>query len=130
MRVSPWVVPALVILAAALGIGSARFLAAPSFTRDYAAAAGARVETVRFVVRGLKCVDTARQLAGQFADEPGVLRCVAYASRNEARVTYDAAVTDPRALRAAIEGPVVDEASGQIRFHQFEVVSPDGGGIR
>jgi len=130
MRVSPWIVPVVVILAAVLGIGGARLFGAPSFTRDYAAAGGARVETVRFVVRGLKCVDTARQVAGQFADEPGVLRCVAYASRNEARVTYDAAVTDPQALRAAIEGPVVDEASGQIRFHQFEVRSMDGAKIR
>jgi len=130
MRVSPWAVPVLVIAAAVLGIGGARFLAAPSFTRDYAAAGGARVETVRFVVRGLKCVDTAKQLAGQFADEPGVLRCVAYASRKEAQVTYDAAVTGPQALRAAIEGPVVDEASGQIRFHQFEVRSMDGAVIR
>jgi hypothetical protein len=130
VRVSPWIVPALLILAAALGLGGARHLAAPSFTRDYAAAGGARVETVRFVVGGLKCVDTARQLAEQFADEPGVLRCVAYASRNEAQVTYDAAVTDPQALRAAIEGPLVDEASGQILFHQFEVVSLDGDRIQ
>ena len=130
MRVSPWLVPAVVILAALLGIGGARFLAAPSFTREYAAAADARVVTARFVVRGLKCVDTARQVAGQLADEPGVLRCVAYASRNEAQVTYDAAVTDPRALRAAIEGPVVDEATGEIRFHQFQVVSVNGVEIR
>ena len=129
MRVSPWVVPVLVVLAAVLGMGGARFLAAPSFTRDYAAG-GARVETVRFVVRGLKCVDTARQVAGQFADVPGVLRYVAYASRHEAQVTYDAAVTDPQALRAAIEGPVVDEASGRILFHQFEVRSMDGATIR
>jgi len=130
MRVSPWVVPVLVVLAAVLGIGGARFLAAPSFTRDYPAAGDARIETVRFVIRGLKCVDTAKQVAGQFADEPGVLRCVAYASRNEAQVTYDAAVTSPQALRAAIEGPVVDEASGQIRFHQFEVRSIDGAEVR
>jgi hypothetical protein len=130
MRVSPWIVPVLVILAALLGIGGARFLAAPSFTRDYAAAGGARVETVRIVVRGLVCVDTARQVAGQLADEPGVLRLVAYAARNEAQVTYDAAVTDPQALRVAIEGPVVDDASGEIRFHQFEVVSLNGAGFR
>jgi hypothetical protein len=130
MRVPLWMVPVLVMLAAVLGIGGARLFAAPSFTRDYAPAAGARVETVRLLVRGLQCVDTARQLAGQLAGQPGVLRCVAYASRQEAQVTYDAAVTGPQALRAAIEGPVVDEASGQIRFHQFEVVSLDGVGIR
>lgn len=130
MKLTPWVVPLLVVLAAAGGIVGARYLAAPSFARDYAPAAGARVATARFVVRGLKCVGTAQRLAGQFADEPGVLRCEAFASRHEARVTYDAAVTGPEALRAAIEGPSVDEASGEVRFHQFEVLSLDGPGIR
>jgi copper chaperone CopZ len=130
VRISHWALPILVLLAAALGIGGARLLAAPSFTRDFAAASPRRVETVRFVVRGLRCVDTARRVAAQLEDVPGVLRCVAYAARNEAQVTYDAAVTDPRALRAAIEGPVVDEASGQILFHQFEVLSLDGASIR
>ena len=129
MRVSGWVVPVLVALAALAGIGGARFLAAPSYVRDYAAASG-RPETVRLVVRGLRCVDTAERLGGQFEDTPGVLRYVAYASRNEAHVTYDGTVTGPAAVRAAIEAPVVDTESGEVEFGAFEVVTVDGRRMR
>jgi hypothetical protein len=129
VRVSGWVVPVLVVLAALAGIGGARFLAAPSYVRDYAAASG-HPETVRFVVRGLRCVDTAEQLGGQMEDAPGVLRYVAYASRNEAHVTYDGAATGPDAIRAAIEGPLVDTESGEITFRAFEVVSIGGRRMR
>lgn len=130
MRISGWVVPLLVALAALLGIGGARRLAAPSYSRDFAAVPSGRTETARLVVRGLKCTDTARRLGEQLAAEPGILRYVAYASRNEAQVTYDGAVTGPPAIRAAIEVPVVDAASGEIDFQAFEVVSIDGRGTR
>jgi len=124
MKVSAWIVPFLIALAAGGGIGGARIFAAPSFSRDFGPAeAGGRPESVRMVVRGLKCVDTARTLAGQFEGVPGVIRYVAYASRNEARVTYDGAVTGPQALEEAVEGPVFVPGTGEILFHQFEVVS-------
>ena len=129
MRVSGWLVPVLVARATGAGLVGARFLAAPSYSRDYAAVTG-RPETVRLVVRGLRCVDTAERLGGQFEDVPGILRYVAYASRNEARVTYDGAVTGPDAVRAAIEGPVVDPDSGEVEFGVFEVVSVDGRRMR
>jgi hypothetical protein len=130
MRISGWAVPLLVALAALLGIGGARRLATPSYSRDFAAISPGRTETVRLVVRGLRCTDTARMLGEQLAAEPGILRYVAYASRNEAQVTYDGAVTGPPAIRAAIEAPAVDAASGEITFHAFEVVSIDGRGTR
>lgn len=129
MRISGWAVPVLVALAALLGIGGARWFSAPSYTRDFGAPAG-RPEAIRLVVRGLRCVDTARTLGGQLEEEPGIVRVVAYASRNEAQVTYDPAVTGPEAIRAAIEGPVVDEETGEIVFHAFEVVSVDGRAMR
>ena len=75
-------------------------------------------------------MDTARALGGQLEAEPGVLRYVAYASRNEAQVTYDSAATDPAAIRAAIEGPVVDAEDGEIVFDQFEVLTIDGRWMR
>jgi hypothetical protein len=125
MKASPWAVPALVILAAVGGIGGARLFAAPSVTRDFSASAG-RPETVRFVVEGLKCVDTAERLASQLEGRPGVMRFVAYASRNEARISYDAAVTGPEALRVAMEGPVFIRDTGEILFNQYKVVSIDG----
>jgi copper chaperone CopZ len=130
MRVPGWLVPVLVLLATLAGIGGARFLAAPSYTRDFAAAVTGRPETVRLVVRGLRCVDTARRLGGQLEEVPGVLRYVAYASRNEAHVTFDGAATGPAALREAIEAPVVDPESGDIEFGVFAVVSVDGRRMR
>lgn len=131
MKVPRLVIPLLVLAAACAGIGAARLFAAPSFVVDLAVPApGSRAETVRLVVRGLRCVDTARTVARQIEETPGVLRFVAYASRNEAQVTYDPAVVDPAALVEAIEGPVIDEEAGQILFHQYEVVSIDGGKIR
>lgn len=129
MTATRWIVPALVVLAAAAGIGGARVFSAPSVTREFAASAE-RLHTVRFIVQGLKCVDTAERVASQLEDEPGVVRYAAYASRNEARVTYDAAVTGPEALREAIEGPVIIRRTGEILFNQFKVVSIDGRKIR
>lgn len=131
MKVSGWMVPLLVLAAAGAGIGGARLFAAPSYAVDFAAASPAvRPETARLVIRGLRCVDTARTVAGQLEEVPGVLRFVAYASRNEAQVTFDAAVLDPTALTEAIEGPVFEEQTGRILFHQYEVVSIDGNKIR
>jgi hypothetical protein len=131
MRVSRWIVPLLVAAAAAAGVGGARLFAAPSYTQEFASVTPpSRIETARFVVRGLRCVDTARTVARQLEATPGVLRYVAYASRNEAQVTFDAAVVGPTALIEAIEGPVFDQRTGEIFFHQYEVVSIDGNKIR
>ena len=130
MRVSRWLVPLLVALAAAAGIWGARLFAAPSYAQEYAAASAHRPETVQFIVRGLKCVDTARTVARQLEETPGVLRFVAYASRNEAQVTYDASLTDPQILKDAIEGPIFSDLSGEILFNQYEVLSIDGNKIR
>jgi copper chaperone CopZ len=131
VRVSGWVVPILIVLAAAAGVGGARLFAAPSYERVFERNVKAvRPETARFVIRGLRCVDTARTVANQIGENPGVLRYVAYASRNEAQVTFDAATVDPSVIKEAIEGPVFDEQTGQILFHQYEVVSIDGNKIR
>ncbi len=129
MKVSRWIVPCLVVLAAAIGIGGARLFAAPSFTRDFGATIAGRPETLRMTVRGLKCVDTARSVARQLEEVPGVLRYVAYASRNEAQVTYDPAVTGPDAIEKAIEGPIFVPETGEILFHTYEVISTRGAPI-
>jgi hypothetical protein len=131
MKISPWVVPLLVAVTASAGILGARLFAAPSFERDFVTEGSpVRPETARFVIQGLRCVDTARTAARQLEETPGVLRFVAFASRNEAQVTYDAAVVDPSGLAEAIEGPVFDGQTGRILFHQYEVVSVNGNKIR
>jgi copper chaperone CopZ len=124
MKIPRWIVPMLVLVAAGAGIGGARLFAAPSFTKEFSAlGATARPATVRMTVRGLKCVDTARSVAGQLDGVPGVIRYVAHASRNEAQVTYDPARTSPEAIAEAIEGPVFVPETGEILFHQYEVLS-------
>ena len=126
MKMTPWAVPALVVLFAALGIGGARLLAVPSVVRDYAPAGPGPRRTVVLVVDGVKCTDTAERAANQLKDAPGVVRLVAYASRNRLDVTFLPSVTDPAAIRAAIEGPVYDESSGEYLFGVYKVVEVDG----
>lgn len=125
MKAPRWIVPVLVVLAAAGGIWGSRIFSAPSFVRDFSSPAG-RPQTVRLTIQGLKCVDTAARLAGQLEEEPGVIRYAAYASRNEAQITYDGGLTNPEALRETIEGPVIVKETGEILFNQYEVLSIDG----
>jgi hypothetical protein len=129
-RVSPWIVPVLVLAAIGFGIGGARLFQAPSYSIDYVATgirAGAERPTLsRFTVRGLRCVDTARTLSRQLEGVPGVLRCVCFASRNEARVEYDAARTDPQAIREAFEAPTFDSVRVEFLYNQYDVLDIDG----
>ena len=127
MRAPAWIVPALVVVAAAAGVGGARLFAAPSVVRDFGAAApeGA-VRRAVFVVDGVRCVDTAQRAADQLAGTPGVVRFAAWASRAKVEITFDPAVTDASALREAIEGPVHDATTGEYLFGVYSVREVDG----
>lgn len=126
MKVPQWAVPALVLVFAVLGVGGARLLVFPSVVKEFGAGAGRGLPTVVMVVNGVKCVDTAERAAGQFAAIPGVVRFVAYASRNRVEVTFDPTKTTPLKLREALEGPVYDEASGETLFGVFKVLELNG----
>ena len=126
MKMSPWLVPALVVLFAAMGIGGGRFLAAPSVVREFAPAPPGGASVTAFTVRGLKCVDTAKAAAAQLEGLPGVVRFTAYASRNRAEIAYDTAAVSVDALRKAVEGPVHDPESGEYLFGVYTVIEIDG----
>ncbi len=127
MKAPLWIVPALIVACTAAAAGGARLFAAPSVTREFAAAAQGTVSRrVVFVVSGVRCVDTAEGAARQLAETPGALSFAAYASRGRVEVTYDAAVTDVPALIEAIEGPAYDEAAQEFRFGVYVVREVDG----
>lgn len=127
MKVPALVVPALVVLCAALGVGGARFLVMPSVVKEFAPAApAAGFSTTVMVVSGLKCVDTAERAAAQLEDLPGVVRFTAFASRNRAEVLFDPSRTSAEAIREAIEGPVHDKETGEFLFGVYRVVEADG----
>ena len=71
----------------------------------------ATTATVEFEVSGLKCRGTAMTFARQIQDVPGVVSFVAYARTHTALVEYDPTRTDPDALRAAFEKPIVHEGT-------------------
>jgi len=120
-------VPLMVAAAVFLGVAGGSLFAVPSFSRDYGMAEGlSRPTEVRFVVRGVRCVDTAELAATVFEGAPGILSFVAYASRSEVIVTYDAARTDVKTLVKRIQGPVFMETSGEFVFRVFQVMSIDG----
>ena len=126
MRVSGWIIPTLVVAAAAIGVGGSRLLAAPSLVRDYAAPSPGRdLRTATFVVQGVRCVDTAEAAARQLDGETGVVRLTAWASRARLDVAFDPSTTDVGTIRDAIEAPVFDAATGEIVFGVYEVREVD-----
>jgi copper chaperone CopZ len=125
--VSLWLVPALVVLCAVLGLGGARFLAAPSVVRDLSSVPpGGGLAVAVFTVEGLKCVDTAERAAAQLEGVPGVVRFTAYASRNRAEIAFDPAIASVDGIRKAIEGPVHDKESGEYLFGVYSVIEING----
>ncbi len=121
------VVPLVVLSAVAFGYAGGNLFALPSFARDYSPLSEAtKPAEVRFVVRGVRCVDTAKLAASVFEGVPGVVSFVAYASRGEVVVTYDAGRTDIGRLVKRLQGPVYMEASGEFVFRVFHVLSVDG----
>jgi hypothetical protein len=126
VRVPAWVVPALVVAFAVLGVGGARLLAVPSVVKEYPGQASSGLRVTTLVVEGVKCVDTAERASAQFEGVRGVARFTAYASRNRVEVAFDPSQTSPKAIREALEGPVYDPASGEYRFGVYRVVEMDG----
>ena len=127
MRTPAWIIPLLVIVCTAAGLGGSRLATAPSLTHDYTGAApGADARTSVFVIEGVKCVDTAERAARQLDGMPGVARLEAYASRARVEVTYDPAATGAAAIRDAFEAPVHDPATGEYLFGLYKVIEMDG----
>jgi len=131
MKVSRWVVPVLIVLLIAAGVFGAGTFTIPSLTIDFPTEEKTAPESIRtavFVIEGVRCVDTARTAASALEDTPGVIRYVAYASRNRVEILYDATRTDEETLREAIEGPVYDQVSQEFLFHVFKVLEIDSPG--
>ena len=127
MRAPAWIIPALVVVFAAAGVGGAKLVVAPSLARAYAdAVPGSDPRTSVFVVEGVKCVDTAERAARQLDGVAGVLSLEAFASRARVEVTYDPAHVDAEAIRSAFEGPVFEPATGEYLFGLYTVIEMDG----
>jgi hypothetical protein len=127
MRLPGWTVPILVVAVAAASLAGARLLAFPSLSVEFRAPTPGSPTTVAvFLVDGVRCVDTAQQAAGALKDTDGVLRFVAYASRNRVDVTFDPDVCSVEMVRDALEGPILDGASGSFMFGLFRVIEIDG----
>lgn len=119
--------PAIVAVAGVAAVMASPLLAVPTVDREAPTAPpDAAARTVVLRVDGVRCARTATAAASTLEGEPGVIRVRAYASRGEVEVTYDPAATGPDAIRAAIEGPVADEHSGEFRYGLFHVTAVDG----
>lgn len=117
-----WLLPVALVGLTLAGLAGGRAFALPSYTHEYGATTDAERTTSTLVVRGVTCVDTAARAAQQLQGLPGVVSLVAYASRNELKVDYDPALVGLDEIRAALEGPVHDPATGEYHFHVFEVL--------
>ena len=120
-------VPALVVLLVAGGLWGGSIYAIPSFSQEYAKADSAgELRSVRLLVKGVKCVDTAKLAATVFEGMGGIVRFIAYASRNEVVIDYDASLTTIEAIVKTMNGPVYIKSSGEFVFHIYKVLQIDG----
>ena len=134
--VAGWLVPALVVLLAAAGMGGARWIRIPSLVHEFpqseiagtrpdpgAAGRGVPVLTVvRMTIEGVRCVDTSEAAIRQLGGIPGIHRATAYAARHEIEVLYDPDRVDAETIRRAFEAPYQEPGTGQYVFHRFHVV--------
>jgi copper chaperone CopZ len=126
VKAPSWIVPALVVAFAALGVGGAKLLAVPSVVKEFPGQSTSGLRVTTLVVEGVKCVDTAERAAAQLEGVQGVARFTAYASRNRVEVAFDPSKTSPEVISEALEGPVYDPASGEYQFGVYRVVERDG----
>jgi copper chaperone CopZ len=119
----------VVAVAAVAGVASADLVSVPTLARDFDGAPGpvAATRTVTMIVRGVRCARTAADAVAQLDGEPGVFRAEAFGADRRIDVTYDPGVTGVEAIRAAIEGPFLDEKTGVFVYDRFKVVEVDGG---
>ncbi len=133
MKVPRLIVPILILLMVASGLYAARLFVIPSVVLEFPgepARGRDSTRTAKFLVGGVRCADTALLAGSTLNGLPGVIRYVAYASRNRVEIVFDPSLTNVEKLREAIEGPVYDEGTGRFLFHLFTVEEIDGEGVR
>jgi ferredoxin len=120
-KLPTWVVAIIVVALVAVGYVGGDLIAIPSFAKEY----NARPKTtasVEFIVKGVRCVDSAKSAATVFDGVPGVVTFTAYASRNLVNIEFDPSEIDISTLTKYMEGPVYDATTDQFVFHVFEVL--------
>lgn len=126
MRVPVWIIPLLIVAITALSLIGARAFTIPSVTIDFQASPGSPPAVVGLLMDGVRCVDTAAQAGSSLAGVAGVVRFVAFASRNQVEVTFDPRQCSIEEIVGALEGPVFDEGTGEFLFDIFRVAEIDG----
>lgn len=125
--VSAVALPAAVAAAVALGVIGGSAFSLPSYSKTYEHTPGmSRPATATLVVKGVRCVDTARLASTVFDRYPGVARFTAYASRNEVVLDYDAQILSPADLVRKLQGAVYIPAADEYVFRVYKVLSVDG----
>jgi len=111
----------VVVLALFAGLESSWVWIA-SYEWESSAPQQAATEQVQLRVQGVKCAHSGKKAAAQLEKIPGVQRIEVFASRGILRVSYDSTRLDERALRQALEAPLLDQESGSLHFGVFKVI--------
>ena len=104
MKVSKYIVPALVIAALFGGYGLRAAFTQPTTNVTLGAAGeGAKLECV---VDGVKCKGTAGFFTSLYKDVPGINGIETFATEQRAIFTYDPGVITPERIKEIMEAPV------------------------
>jgi hypothetical protein len=127
MKAHPSIIPIFIVLCTLGGISASGLFSIPSFSIEFphAGFSPENLRTSKFLIEGLRCVDTATRAASTLKESPGVIRFVAFASRNTAEITYDPRLTNPDRMREMIEEPFFDKDTGEFIFNVFKIIEID-----
>ena len=129
MKVSPWIVPILIIVLTLAGLIAAKHFAIPSAEVEFSKApAGSHIQATIMVVDGVRCVDTALTAIKTLKNTPGIIKVTAYASHNRLEILFNPEYTNTDQIKEAIEGPIFDATAGEFLFNQYKVlkINEDG----
>ena len=109
MRLPKIIIPILVLVAMAIGIGTRALFSVPTTDLLLADPEGKSISHITYTVQGVKCAGTANFFARRYRGVPGVIQVTTYADEHKAIIAYEPARITPDSLRRVFEAPVIGQ---------------------
>lgn len=126
MKVPAVIIPILIMILAAAGLGASYLIRIPTAVMTFQENnAGTKTRHVTFLLRGVSCRDLALTAIGNLSGTGGIYQATAYASHNRIDVMYNPEQITPQVIGGLFENPVYIKETGEYVFNMFKVIQID-----